>query len=193
MVGLRNTLFRNGSETHELILVKIFLIGFMGVGKSTLGKKLARHLQLPFTDLDQFIEKDRSMSIDQLFSYFGEDFFRKAEHECLLKVMEQQSFVLACGGGTPCYYNNMELMNASGISIYLQAGAGFILSRIRQSPTVRPLLKKYEKAGRDEALRALLEERTAFYGQAKITINVEKLAVDEALQQIRRGIDSLTY
>jgi shikimate kinase len=169
--------------------VKIFLIGFMGVGKSTIGKKLASQMNMEFRDLDRELIKEKSMSIDDIFSYFGEDFFREAEHDYLLRLKEEDHFVLACGGGTPCFHNNMELMNSEGVTIYLQAGLGFISSRLRQSKTVRPLFKNLSESGRDEALRALFARRQAFYKQAKITINVEKLAIGEALQQIAHGLE----
>ena len=165
---------------------RIFLIGFMGVGKTTIGRKLARQMELPFIDLDERILQSKSMSMGDLFSYFGEAYFRKAEADMLREVIEtESSFVLSCGGGTPCFSDNMHVMNKAGVSIYLAAGLPFLASRIRQSKTVRPMLKNVSEAEQLQVLQDLFDKRQAYYALASHTINVEKLSVPEVLTLVK--------
>lgn len=164
--------------------MKIFLTGLMGVGKTTIGKKVAASLQLPFIDLDRYIEQQKNMSVPDLFAYFGENYFRKAEHECLHQIIQQESFVMACGGGTPCFYDNMNLMNENGITFFFNASPVFIASRVKQSKTVRPLFKNATDESRLKIVQALSSEREQFYSKAKYTLNVEKLSTEEVAQQV---------
>jgi len=90
----------------------------MGCGKTTIGKKLSKALQLPFIDLDTLIEKNENTSINTIFDTFGENYFREIERKYLLKVFEYETGIIATGGGTPCFFNNMELMNKNGISVF---------------------------------------------------------------------------
>ncbi len=164
--------------------MKIFLTGLMGVGKTTIGKKVAASLQLPFIDLDRYIEQQKNMSVPDLFAYFGENYFRQTEQECLQQIIQQDSFVLACGGGTPCFYENMNLMNANGVTVFLEASPAFIASRVKQSKTVRPLFKNATDESRLKIVQALSSEREQFYSKAKYTLNVEKLSTEEVAQQV---------
>ena len=99
---------------------KIFLIGFMGSGKSTFGKKLSKEISLPFIDLDKEIEKKAKCSISEIFKYLGEESFRNMESELLKSFEHLEGFVMATGGGTPCFFNNIEYINSTGTSIYIQ-------------------------------------------------------------------------
>jgi shikimate kinase len=164
--------------------MKIFLTGLMGVGKTTIGKKLAACLQLPFIDLDRYIEQQKNMSVADLFAYFGENYFRQAEQACLQQIIQQESFVLACGGGTPCFYENMALMNANGVTIFLDASPAFIASRVKQSKTQRPLFKNATDMTRLTIVQTLFNKREQFYRKAKCTLNVEKLSAEEVAQQV---------
>jgi shikimate kinase len=98
----------------------IFLIGFMGSGKTSIGKKLAKKMKYAFLDLDQEIEKQENLSISEIFEIHGEDYFRVLEKKVLVDLTQLSNTVVSCGGGTPCHYNNIELINNAGISIYLQ-------------------------------------------------------------------------
>lgn len=145
---------------------RIFLIGFMGVGKTTLGRRLAKRLGLEYRDLDKEIEFAAQMFIPDIFSLMGEDQFRKIEAETLRK--QPDNCLIACGGGTPCYYENMKWMNANGHTVYLKASPGFLSDRLMKSKKPRPLIM-----GKDEeALKAFIEEklelRKGFYEQARI-------------------------
>ena len=125
---------------------KIFLTGYMGSGKSSTGKLLASQLDYNFIDLDKFIEKEYKMTIPEIFSSKGEKEFRAMEHNCLKKVVEKENTVVACGGGTPCYYGNMELMNNNGTTVYLKMSVDTLVNRLLHAKDKRPLiLNKTEK------------------------------------------------
>jgi len=108
--------------------MKVFLIGFMGSGKTTTGKELAQALGYQFIDLDTFIEEKYNQTIKTLFEYHGEDYFRKIENDALLEVTEMKgNMVIASGGGTSCFYNSVEFMNSVGITIYLRVDVAELL------------------------------------------------------------------
>lgn len=150
----------------------LFLIGFMGCGKSTWGRKLARISKLPFIDLDEKIVEETGMSIGSYFAEYGEAAFRQVESDVLKSVSSSEAAVISTGGGAPCYYDNMEWMNQTGITVYLELPAGVLLSRlVGKEGTKRPLL-----AGKtnDEILSFIedkLAERKPFYEQAKVVVD----------------------
>src|SRR5690554_5157022 len=120
---------------------RIFLLGFMGAGKTTLGKRLANKSGLPFVDVDQKIEAYFQLSIQSIFEKYGEAFFRKEESKMLEKLIEEfPQAILSVGGGLPCYNNNMELMNLSGTTCYLHRPAKELFHRLKNSKENRPLL-----------------------------------------------------
>ena len=159
---------------------KIFLIGFMGSGKSTIGRKLANKLSYTFYDLDKEIEHKEGSSIAEIFSKKGEQYFRKLESE-VLSTLSNENQVIALGGGTPCYADNMEFINQTGTSIYLKYNAGILFSRLVKAKSQRPLL-----AGKtDEELKAFIEEklteRELFYKQSEYIIESPNLTTEELL------------
>lgn len=144
----------------------LFLIGMMGSGKTTTGKQLAGLLGWPFTDLDEFIEERQGCGIPDLFEKFGEPGFRKLEREALQTVLRLDApRVVACGGGTPCYYDNLTQMKDAGWVIYLETPVPVLVERLQSSTRERPLL-----VGEDleAVLETLLEQRSAFYLQAHV-------------------------
>ena len=158
--------------------MNLILIGYMGSGKSTLGKKLAKTLNYPFIDLDDYIEEKEEMSISELFEVRGEIYFRKIEHAYLKDILEfQNDVVLALGGGTPCYANNMELINndKTSTSVYFKAGIKELVGRLKHERAKRPLLNRFNT---DEELAEFigkhLFERTVYYNQADIVVNVDR-------------------
>lgn len=160
----------------------IFLLGYMGSGKSLTGMKLAEMLHYRFLDMDEMIEISSGYSIAYYFENFGEASFRQRERELLLSHLHDQDTVIACGGGTPCFEDNIDLMNKSGIAVFLDTSVDVILERIRDKILSRPLLSKIPPDKLPEFIRRHLKERRFFYEQAKII--VEKNDVDLILRKL---------
>lgn len=163
-------------------LTRIFLWGMPGVGKSTLGKRLASKLEWSFIDLDQLIEESQKHSIPEIFQNENENGFREIERSCLHETMQSNFTVISCGGGTPCFHDNADWMNKNGLTIYLDAQAGFLASRISQSKDQRPLIKNKQDA-LDE-LAEMLNKRERFYNQAKVIVQIPGQNIDQIVQLI---------
>jgi shikimate kinase len=162
----------------------VYLTGFMGSGKTTVGKKLAAQLNYTFIDLDSYIEKQEGRSISELFNEHGENYFREVEHQCLQTLLKLEKLVVACGGGTPCFYDAMQQMNEHGITVYLEMNVLAIFNRLKQGRMQRPLI-----AGKsDEALRQYidekLKEREPLYLQAQIVVPAIDLNISELKNKI---------
>lgn len=170
----------------------IFLVGFMGCGKSFVGKHLATQLNMQFVDIDQIIENTEGVSISQIFAEKGESFFRNLEHQTLRRYTDMQNFCIATGGGAPCFHNNMALMNEHGITIYLKTSPFLILERLQMAGELekRPLLRGKTS---DEILTFIqdkIQERSRFYEEAQIIIEQKNNNIEELLQQILFQIKS---
>lgn len=151
----------------------VILLGYMGSGKSTVANAIGTQTGWPVIDLDAVIEARVGQSIPAIFSEKGELFFRKQEREALQEVLKRtDSFVLATGGGTPCYYDNIEVMNQHGHTFFLQASVGTLAERLRTSGTQRPLLDGLSDEEQSEFIAKHLFERNAFYQQAQHSIPV---------------------
>lgn len=167
--------------------MRIYLIGYMGCGKSTLGRQLSEKLGLSFIDLDKYIEERNYKTIPQLFSEFGEKTFRIIERKALEEVSEFNDVVVATGGGTPCFYDNMELMNDTGITIFIDLETSILAQRLLKSKTERPLLKGKSRKELIEFMELTLQNRLLYYNQAKIRITGESKDVfNEALDEIEK-------
>ena len=153
--------------------MKILLIGLPGSGKSTLGKKLARQLCLPFLDLDTIIEQTTEQTIRAIFAQRGEEAFRKLEQQALHQVIEQQeALVLATGGGAPCFFDNMEYMNQRGTTVFLDVPIPVIVQRMQgQQVADRPLLRELDQNQLVQEYTAKFEKRLPVYRQAHVTID----------------------
>ncbi|MFZ6052175.1 shikimate kinase [Halocola ammonii] len=148
--------------------MKVFLVGYMGSGKSTVGKPLARELGVDFFDLDKFIRKTEGKSVEEIFEKEGETVFRGLERKALKRMMaENDNFVLATGGGTPCFYDNMKVMNDTGITVYLKMDVASLAYRLRHANEVRPLLADKNPEDLEAFVKQHLEERIEFYEDAQ--------------------------
>lgn len=150
---------------------KIFLIGFMGSGKSTTGKELASHLKWSFIDLDEKIEKIAGMKVSEIFAEKGEDFFRKTESEALHSMVTETKAVISTGGGTPCFGDNMDFMLNNGLTVYLRVTPARLKSRLADASDQRPLLKDISKKELQKYISGKLSEREKWYCRAEIIID----------------------
>lgn len=162
--------------------MRIFIIGFMASGKSTIGRKLANKLGLPFIDLDKIIEESQKQTIRSLMYQSGEENFRQIEKEMLYKIIEQNEHaVISTGGGTPCYYDNMQKMNESGTTIYLEVDIPTLVNRLMNSKTDRPLIWGKTKPELTQYAEELLKNRNPFYALARYKISGKNLSADDLI------------
>ncbi len=153
--------------------MKLFIIGLPGSGKSTLGKELAPQLNLPFLDLDTIIEQTARQPIRTIFAQQGEEVFRQQERDTLQQTIAQHAaFVLATGGGAPCFFDNLARMNRSGTTIFLDMPIAIIVQRMQGTQiTERPLLQELDQNQLVQEYTAKFEKRLPIYRQAHITIS----------------------
>jgi shikimate kinase len=148
----------------------------MGSGKSHWGKKWSVQLNLPFFDLDDEIEKAEGQKISDIFHTKGEEYLRQVEADVLRSFENKDNFILACGGGTPCYKDNMEWINKHGASIYLKTAEGSLYNRLVTEKVHRPLIKELTDEQLRPFIKSKLEEREPYYLKADIVVDEEMLA-----------------
>jgi len=158
---------------------RIFLIGYMGAGKTTIGKKLSKALALDFIDLDKYIQHTYQKSIHQLFEEKGEEGFRKIEQKALHEVADFENVVISCGGGTPCYFDNMEVMKKAGTTVYIQVDPEELTNRLLASKTIRPLIAGKSREELIPFIDNQLRERERYYNKADLVIKRDKLITKE--------------
>lgn len=152
--------------------MRVFLIGFMGVGKTTIGKRLASSLEVPFLDLDHWIESQEGMTVQEIFDVKGEKYFRALEKEWVLQE-NKSSGVYALGGGTPCNQDHINALLSQGICLYLQMSSKALSSRLAQSKSERPLIAaiKHNPEALQSFVEEKLKERRVFYEKAPLIFN----------------------
>ena len=155
--------------------MKIFLIGFMGSGKTYWGKAWSQQSGLTFIDVDDIVENEQEKTIAQIFAEDGEDHFRNLETTALRSFVDKEDLIIATGGGTACFNDNMKWMNENGTSIYLQSSPQKILERLTSETQKRPLIKDLSNEELLFYIREKIKERNSFYQQAKIILNVDDL------------------
>lgn len=164
--------------------MRIYLTGYMGCGKSTLGRRLAEHAKLQFIDMDNYIEERNCKTIPQIFAEEGEDEFRKKERKALEELSEFTDVVIATGGGAPCFFDNMDLMNRTGKTIYMDIDPKILASRLLKSKTERPLIKGKSKEELVKFISETLERRNVFYSKAKCRITKPDVELNEVMKMI---------
>ena len=148
---------------------RIFLIGYMGSGKTSIGKKLAKTLGYSFVDMDQQIELEQLNSVSQIFEEQGEAAFRLLEQTCLQALCNWENVVVATGGGAACYFDNMEYMNKHGLTVYLQLSVKELSARLGSSKkNKRPLIQALSPEELETFIQKALSKREAYYQQAKL-------------------------
>ena len=157
---------------------KIFLIGFMGSGKTFWGRLWAQKFSLDFYDLDEVIETSEQKSVAAIFEEHGEAYFRGIEQTALKTFSEKDNCIIACGGGAACFDDNIQWMNEQGKTVYLSATPQYILDRVMEEQEKRPLLHKLNKAELLFFIEQKLNERESFYRQAKFILPVAGLNDD---------------
>jgi shikimate kinase len=167
--------------------LKIFLIGFMGAGKSYWGKQLAEHWNLPFYDLDEVIVAEEEMAVSDIFATKGEDYFRERESALLRGLVQQDKFLISCGGGTPCFQDNMDFMNEHGVTIWLNPSVATMVERLQRKKYKRPLIQDLA----DEDLTAFIEkklaERLPFYQQSQHIIASDHISLDTFEKELKNA------
>lgn len=162
----------------------ISLIGYMGSGKSTTGRDLAKTLGYEFIDLDQYIENKYELSVSEIFEKFGELGFRKREKETLAEILHKTNVVLSLGGGTPVYYDNIDVINTNSVSIFLRVQLSQLVKRLENKKHTRPLIAHLKDEELMEFIAKHLFERNHFYQKAKHTISITNQSSSEVLNQI---------
>ena len=167
--------------------MKVILVGYMGSGKSSVGKLLALQLGIPFYDLDAVIEDIEQLSISDLFEKKGELYFRKSENKILQQILHKdESFVLSLGGGTPCYYNNHELLLQDGIvSFYLKATSAKLVERLQVEKESRPLVASLNKDELLDFVNKHLFDRSYYYHQVNHVVAIDEKSVDQLVDEIK--------
>jgi shikimate kinase len=164
---------------------RIYIIGFMGSGKTTTGKKLAAALKWSFIDLDLEIERSQGKSISDIFSLSGEPLFRQIESETLHNLHIEEDTVISVGGGTPCFCGNMDFMKQNGLVLYLRMTPGQLKSRLSGGTGDRPLLQGLSGEKILDFITAKLSEREIVYNQASLIVDSIDLSIKSLVEEIR--------
>ena len=173
-------------------MVRVILIGYMGAGKTTVGKALAANLGLTFYDLDWYITMRYHRSVPEIFAERGEEGFRDLERRMLHEVAEFENVVVSCGGGTPCFFDNMEYMNSLADTVYLKAEPDVLAKHLKMGKGKRPLIEGKSPEELETYIQESLQAREPYYSQAKYTIDISVLdtftKIDECVRIIREMV-----
>lgn len=167
---------------------RIFLVGYMGAGKTTVGKDLAQMAGLSFIDLDCYIEGRYYKAVPQIFAERGEEAFREIERRMLHEVAEFEDVLISTGGGAPCFFDNMDFMNARGMTIYLKVSVEELAKRLETCKHTRPVLKGRSGEELRAFIAANLEKRTPFYMKASQVFEAEEMLTESDVQAISKAL-----
>ena len=163
-------------------MTRIILIGYMGAGKTTIGRVLAREMGLEFYDLDNYIEDRFHQKIPDIFATKGEEGFRELERKMLHEVAEFEDIIISCGGGTPCFFDNMEYMNQQGETIFLDASPAVLKEHLLMGKTLRPLIQGKSSEELIAYIQESLQKRLPFYQKAKHTLSIDVIHTKEQIK-----------
>ena len=167
---------------------RIIIIGYMGSGKTTVGHALSQELGLPFYDLDWYIETRMHRTVKQIFDEKGEEGFRKIEHNLLHEVAEFEDVIISCGGGTPCFFDNIDYINRQGEMVYLKCTTDVLYKHLKMGKTVRPLLLNKTPDEVKTFIEAQLKQREPFYAKAKHIVDVSLM---DNKEKIKTTVDAI--
>ena len=170
---------------------RIYLIGYMGAGKTTLGKSLAQQMNLGYIDTDHFIENRYRKKISDIFAVEGEERFREIEHRVLLEISAFEDVVVSTGGGLPCFHDNMLIMNNTGITVYLEAPVEELAARLDVSKNVRPVLKNRSGSELEAFIKDSMNIRKPYYELAKIRFHVPPTVNNNDVERLAKELDLL--
>ena len=162
----------------------IILIGFMGVGKTSIGKKLAKKLSLNFLDTDKWIEKQAGKTISEIFKENGETIFREWERKSIEQFRNEEKIVISTGGGLPCFHDNMQVLNSIGTTIYLKSSTERITEQLKQSKIKRPLIEGKSDHELETYIKNTVEEREKYYLQASHVLTPDRTIIDSIVALI---------
>ena len=165
--------------------MKIFLVGFMGAGKTYWGQQLSQKLNLPFFDLDDQVVSHEGKPINEIFADSGEEYFRLLEKDTLHIITESHdSFVMACGGGSPCYFNNVDYMNQSGTTVWINTPIDTLFNRLKEEKSRRPLIKDLSEVQLRNFIIKKFADRKIYYEQADVIVDDEPVQLDKLIEKI---------
>lgn len=167
------------SGQKRFFYMRIYLIGFMGSGKSAFGKKLANHLHFPFYDIDNQFEHQFRIGINDFFQKYGEEAFRRIEQKLLHASQEMENAVISTGGGTPCFFDNMDFINKNGTSVFLDLPIPMVIHRLKHAKKPRPLLEKVTPEELSGFLQNLYNQRLPYYQKAHIILDENTMDVKQ--------------
>lgn len=170
---------------------RIFLIGYMGAGKTTVGKVLAKRLGLTFIDLDHYIERRYHRTIGQLFAEKGEEAFRDIEKRMLREVAMFEDVLVSTGGGAPCFFDNMDFMNEAGTTIYLQVSVEELAKRLEVGKSSRPVLGGRSGDELRGFIASNLEKRKPFYTKASVVFDAEVLLTEKDVCNLSEALEKI--
>jgi len=172
--------------------MRIILIGFMGAGKTTIGRKLSKILNLNFYDLDIYIERKHRSSIPYIFNLIGEEGFRLVEHRTLIEFLEKDNSILSTGGGTPCFYNNIDLLLKKGLTVYLRMTPENLVTRLKSAKRKRPLINKLSEDELLEFVSNQLKNREKFYNKAHLIYDADDFNYTDFVKKIKGELNKFS-
>ena len=170
--------------------MKIFIIGYMGSGKSKAADALSKLLKLPLIETDQEVEKLEGKTISEIFKSVGQDYFREIEKDILRATEKVDKAIISTGGGLPCFYDNMDWMNQHGITVYLEANPGLLFHRLSGSKSGRPLIENLNDVELMEQISGQLAIRSSIYKKAHVIVSAANLNVKLLAEKIQSKLNS---